>query len=98
MSADSLSLLFTGLKVVILLAFIAIPWADGARRRVIVSVALIGTVFFLANHIYVGYRQQDLSLTLNLATVTVALSALCYLASHVVELIVRRLLLRNRND
>lgn len=98
MSADSLMLLFTGLKIVVLLAFIAIPWTDGARRRVFIAMAFVGTVFFLADNFMVGYRQQDLPLAVDLMTVTVALAALCYLASYVAELIIRKLLLRDGND
>lgn len=98
MSADSLSLLLTGLNILVLLACIAIPWSDGHRRKVAVAVALVGVAFFLANHVFEGYRQGDFSLTVDLASMTIALSLGCYLISYLIELIIRNLLLHGRND
>ena len=98
MAADSLSLLMTGLNILVLLAFIAIPWSEGFRRKIIMAVALIGQTFFLANHIFEGYRQADLSLGIDLASMTIALAVGCYLVSYLVEMVIRNLLLHGRND
>ena len=95
-SADILSLMMTGLNLLMLVAFFAISWTAGKWRLILTGFAIVSFLLFVANHVAEGYRQTDYSLSVDLITLTATQAAGSFLIGRLAELIIRNFLLRDR--